>query len=222
MRMTRPRTDRGPARHDHGRRAPRLEPAIRRLLHLYWRFARAMTLGVRALVIDHNGRVFLVKHSYVERLAPAGRRGGGRRDAGRGAGARAARGGQYRARRRRRGCTACSSTTAIPGATMCACSWCATFRQSAAPVPDREIVAHGFFAVDAAARRYHRRHPRPHRRGARRRPGQRAVVIDCRQATTVLGLNRSILTVAGSCWMTSRHAMQSRRSAIVQRSTVVQ
>ena len=25
-----------------------LEPALRRLLHVYWRFARAMTLGVRA------------------------------------------------------------------------------------------------------------------------------------------------------------------------------
>src|SRR5260221_13805468 len=42
-----------------------LEPALRRVLHAYWRFARAMTLGVRALVIDGEGRVFLVKHSYV-------------------------------------------------------------------------------------------------------------------------------------------------------------
>jgi ADP-ribose pyrophosphatase YjhB (NUDIX family) len=42
-----------------------LEPAIRRLMHFYWRFARAMTLGVRALVIDEAGRIFLVKHSYV-------------------------------------------------------------------------------------------------------------------------------------------------------------
>jgi 8-oxo-dGTP pyrophosphatase MutT (NUDIX family) len=42
-----------------------LEPAIRRVLHFYWRFARAMTLGVRAVVIDAQGRVFLVKHSYV-------------------------------------------------------------------------------------------------------------------------------------------------------------
>src|SRR5882672_4117922 len=41
------------------------EPAIRRVLHLYWRFARGLTLGVRALVIDEKGRVFLVKHSYV-------------------------------------------------------------------------------------------------------------------------------------------------------------
>jgi 8-oxo-dGTP pyrophosphatase MutT (NUDIX family) len=42
-----------------------LEPALRRVLHLYWRFARGMTLGVRAIVIDPQGRVFLVKHSYV-------------------------------------------------------------------------------------------------------------------------------------------------------------
>jgi ADP-ribose pyrophosphatase YjhB (NUDIX family) len=42
-----------------------LEPAIRRLLHFYWRFARGLTLGVRAVVIDGQGRVFLVKHSYV-------------------------------------------------------------------------------------------------------------------------------------------------------------
>lgn len=42
-----------------------LEPALRRVLHLYWRFARGMTLGVRAVVLDGDGRVFLVKHSYV-------------------------------------------------------------------------------------------------------------------------------------------------------------
>lgn len=42
-----------------------LEPVLRRVLHLYWRFARGMTLGVRAVVIDPAGRVFLVKHSYV-------------------------------------------------------------------------------------------------------------------------------------------------------------
>ena len=43
----------------------RLEPALRRLFHLYWRFARGMTLGVRAIVLDAEDRVFLVKHSYV-------------------------------------------------------------------------------------------------------------------------------------------------------------
>ncbi len=48
---------------DRPRRA--LEPVLRRLLHFYWRFARAVTLGVRALVVNEAGRVFLVKHSYV-------------------------------------------------------------------------------------------------------------------------------------------------------------
>jgi len=43
-----------------------LEPLIRRLLHFYWRFSRAATLGARAMVIDGTGRVFLIKHSYVE------------------------------------------------------------------------------------------------------------------------------------------------------------
>jgi ADP-ribose pyrophosphatase YjhB (NUDIX family) len=43
----------------------RLEPALRQLFHLYWRFARGMTLGVRAVVLDGENRVFLVKHSYV-------------------------------------------------------------------------------------------------------------------------------------------------------------
>jgi ADP-ribose pyrophosphatase YjhB (NUDIX family) len=41
------------------------EPAMRRVFHLYWRFARGMTLGVRAVVLDTDNRVFLVKHSYV-------------------------------------------------------------------------------------------------------------------------------------------------------------
>ena len=42
-----------------------LEPLIRRVLHFYWRFSRAATLGTRAMVIDGSGRIFLVQHSYV-------------------------------------------------------------------------------------------------------------------------------------------------------------
>jgi 8-oxo-dGTP pyrophosphatase MutT (NUDIX family) len=41
------------------------EPLLRRIFHLYWRFARGMTLGVRAVVLDGDSRVFLVKHSYI-------------------------------------------------------------------------------------------------------------------------------------------------------------
>jgi ADP-ribose pyrophosphatase YjhB (NUDIX family) len=43
----------------------KFEPALRHVFHVYWRLARGLTLGVRALVIDGEGRVFLVKHSYV-------------------------------------------------------------------------------------------------------------------------------------------------------------
>ena len=43
----------------------KFEPALRRVLHLYWRFARGMTLGVRGVVLDGDDRVFLVKHTYV-------------------------------------------------------------------------------------------------------------------------------------------------------------
>jgi 8-oxo-dGTP pyrophosphatase MutT (NUDIX family) len=43
----------------------KFEPALRQVFHLYWRFARGMTLGVRAVVLDGEGRVFLIKHSYV-------------------------------------------------------------------------------------------------------------------------------------------------------------
>jgi 8-oxo-dGTP pyrophosphatase MutT (NUDIX family) len=34
-------------------------------MHFYWRFSRGATLGTRAAVIDAQGRVFLIKHSYV-------------------------------------------------------------------------------------------------------------------------------------------------------------
>lgn len=43
----------------------RFEPVLRRVFHFYSRFARGMTLGVRAVVLDSENRVFLVKHSYV-------------------------------------------------------------------------------------------------------------------------------------------------------------
>ena len=44
----------------------RLEPAIRPIIHFYWRWSRGTTLGVRALIVDGTGRVFLVKHSYID------------------------------------------------------------------------------------------------------------------------------------------------------------
>jgi ADP-ribose pyrophosphatase YjhB (NUDIX family) len=38
---------------------------LRILLHRWFRLSRGMTLGVRAMVLDDAGRVFLVRHSYV-------------------------------------------------------------------------------------------------------------------------------------------------------------
>ena len=125
-----------------------LEPALRRLLHVYWRFARAMTLGVRALVIDADGRIFLVKHSYVSGWHLPG----GGVEVGETLAQAVARelheegnidvteppelhGVFFNDRDSRRDHVA---LFVVRG-----------FRQVAAPVPDREIVAHGFFPVDA-------------------------------------------------------------------------
>jgi 8-oxo-dGTP pyrophosphatase MutT (NUDIX family) len=38
---------------------------LRRFFHTYFLLHRGMTLGVRAVVLDAEDRVFLVKHSYV-------------------------------------------------------------------------------------------------------------------------------------------------------------
>jgi ADP-ribose pyrophosphatase YjhB (NUDIX family) len=131
---------------DGTRRA--LEPALRRVLHFYWRFARAMTLGVRAVVIDEAGHIFLVKHSYVSGWHLPG----GGVEVGETLAQAVARelheegnidvteppqlhGVFFNDRDSRRDHVALFVVRA--------------FRQTAAPVPDREIVAHGFFPVDA-------------------------------------------------------------------------
>jgi ADP-ribose pyrophosphatase YjhB (NUDIX family) len=131
---------------DRTRRA--LEPALRRLMHVYWRFARAMTLGVRALVIDEEGRIFLVRHSYVSGWHLPG----GGVEAGETLMQAVAR------ELREEGNI---EVTAPPQlhAVFFNDRWSRrdhvalfvvrAFRQRAAPVPDREIRAHGFFALDA-------------------------------------------------------------------------
>jgi 8-oxo-dGTP pyrophosphatase MutT (NUDIX family) len=39
--------------------------AIVRILHLYFALSRGMTMGVRAACFDGNGRIFLVRHTYL-------------------------------------------------------------------------------------------------------------------------------------------------------------
>ncbi len=126
-----------------------LEPLIRRVLHFYWRFSRGATLGVRAMVIDGTGRVFLVKHSYVDGWHLPG----GGVETGEtlldGAGARTGRGGQYRADGAAGAARHLSSTRASSRRDHVALYIVRDFRQESAPQPDHEIVAHGFFAPDA-------------------------------------------------------------------------
>lgn len=43
----------------------KFEPVIRRGMHFYWRFSRPATLGARAMVIDGAGRIFLIRHTYI-------------------------------------------------------------------------------------------------------------------------------------------------------------
>ena len=43
----------------------KFEPLLRRVFHTYFLLVRGMTLGVRAVVLDADNRVFLVKHSYI-------------------------------------------------------------------------------------------------------------------------------------------------------------
>ena len=43
----------------------RFEPLLRRIFHFYWRVTRGLTLGVRGVVLDAEGKVFLIHHTYL-------------------------------------------------------------------------------------------------------------------------------------------------------------
>ena len=125
-----------------------LWPMSRPILHFYWRWSRGATLGARGLVIDAHGRVFLVKHSYVEgwHLPGGGVETGEtlvaaltRELAEEGnivvTGKPELHGIFHNRRVSRRDHVALFIVR--------------DFRQDIAPRPNREIVAHGFFAPDA-------------------------------------------------------------------------
>ena len=44
----------------------KLEPAVAPVFRAWWRVRRGMTLGVRGLATDRDGRVLLVRHSYAK------------------------------------------------------------------------------------------------------------------------------------------------------------
>jgi 8-oxo-dGTP pyrophosphatase MutT (NUDIX family) len=124
-----------------------LSPAVRRVLHTYWRFARGMTLGVRALVIDDAGRIFLVRHSYVSGWhMPGGGVEPGETLA------------QALARElREEGNIHLTEPPHFHGMFFnrrassrdhVAFFVVRDFRQPSPPTPNNEIIAHGFFAVD--------------------------------------------------------------------------
>src|SRR2546423_13659753 len=126
----------------------RFEPLLRRIFHLYWRLARGMTLGVRAVVLDGDNRIFLVKHSYVSGWHLPG----GGVEVGETLAEALAR------ELREEGNIEITAPPRLHGLFFnnrasrrdhVALFVVRAFRQSAVPVPDREIVAHGFFAADA-------------------------------------------------------------------------
>jgi len=125
-----------------------LEPAIRRFLHAYWRFARGLTLGVRAAIFDGEGRAFLVKHSYVAGWHLPG----GGVEPGETLLAALAR------ELREEGNIELADPPVLHAVYFnrrasrrdhVALYIVRSFRQIAPPQPNREIVAHGFFATSA-------------------------------------------------------------------------
>jgi ADP-ribose pyrophosphatase YjhB (NUDIX family) len=121
---------------------------IRRLMHLYWRFSRGLTLGVRGMAIDPDGRIFLVKHSYVPGWhLPGG--GVEARESMREALDRELMEEGHIALLAAPRLFAIYHNRNVSGRDHVALFVTEAFTQSTPPQPNAEIIAHGFFARDA-------------------------------------------------------------------------
>ena len=117
-------------------------------MHFYWRFSRGLTLGVRALVLDAEGRVFLIKHTYTSGWQLPG----GGVEAGETLLEALAR------ELREEGNIELAGPPQLHGVFFhplfsmrdhVTIYIVRQFRQTAQPQPNREIAAHGFFPLDA-------------------------------------------------------------------------
>jgi ADP-ribose pyrophosphatase YjhB (NUDIX family) len=124
------------------------QPLIRRFLHAYWRISRGLTVGVRAAVFDVDQRVFLVKHSYL----PGWHLPGGGVETGETILTALER------ELREEGNIELTEPPVFHAVYFnrrasrrdhVALYIVRSFRQTAPPQPNREIVAHGFFVTDA-------------------------------------------------------------------------
>src|SRR5215469_11890906 len=124
-----------------------IEQAMRRGMHVYWRFARGLTIGVRALVIDEARRIFLVNHTYARGWHLPG----GGVEAGETIRTAVAR------ELAEEGNIELTAPPLLHGVFLndrvsrrdhVACFVVQSFRQSAPPAPNLEIAASGFFALD--------------------------------------------------------------------------
>ena len=126
----------------------RRPPLLNRLAHFYWRFSRGLTLGVRAVVLDGDGRVFLIKHTYAEGWHLPG----GGVEAGETLAQALAR------ELREEGSIELTGPPVLHGVFFhplysrrdhVTIYVVRDFRQTETPMPNREIAAHGFFPADA-------------------------------------------------------------------------